>query len=82
MKETLKKLVEMLNERADLSVYDVVDYSSFRFLDAGIVDSFGLMQFIMEVEEEFDIEMTPDETQSEEFRTLGGLALIVDNKKA
>lgn len=39
------------------------------------------MQFIMEIEEEFDIELTPDDTQSEEFRTLGGLALIIDRKK-
>ena len=81
MKETLQQLVELLAQRANLSEIEEVDYHAFRFLDAGIIDSFGLMQFIMEIEEEFDIELTPDNTQSEEFRTLGGLALIIDSKK-
>tara|TARA_B100001105_G_scaffold249006_1_gene235412 strand:- start:193 stop:453 length:261 start_codon:yes stop_codon:yes gene_type:complete len=81
MKNTLTVLVDLLLERAELPDSKQSEYLTFRFLDAGIIDSFNLMQFIMEIEEEFDIELTPDDTQSEEFRTLGGLALIIDSKK-
>lgn len=81
MKNTLTVLVDLLLERAELPDSKQSEYHTFRFLDAGIIDSFNLMQFIMEIEEEFDIELTPDDTQSEEFRTLGGLALIIDGKK-
>lgn len=81
MEDTLIKLLNLLAERTELSATKQSEYYSYRFLDAGIIDSFNLMQFIMEIEEEFNIELTPDDTQSEEFRTLGGLALIIDSKK-
>ena len=46
----------------------------------GFLDSFGLMQFIVAIEEEFNVELTPEDTQSEQFRTLGGIAEIIDEK--
>ena len=45
------------------------------------LDSFGIMQFIMTVEEEFCITLTPEDTESEEFRTIGGLIEIIKRKQ-
>lgn len=53
---------------------------SYRYLDRGHVDSIGLVKFIFEIEDEFAIEFSPEETQSDEFRTIGGLITMINRK--
>lgn len=57
------------------------DKLSFRYLDEGIIDSMALIHFIMQIEEQFEIELTPEDTQSDEFRTVGGLINLITQKK-
>ena len=52
----------------------------YRYLDNHL-DSFGIIQFIMTVEEEFDITLEAEDTESEEFRTVGGVIEIIKGKK-
>ena len=52
----------------------------YRYLDAGHIDSFGLIHFIMDIETEYGITLEPEDTQSDEFRTVGGLAGIIARK--
>jgi len=52
---------------------------NYRYLDNHL-DSFGIIQFIMAVEEEFGITLTPEDTESEEFRTVGGVIEIIKRK--
>ena len=54
---------------------------SMRYLDMGLIDSFALINFILELEEAFDIELSPEDTQSDEFRYLGGLINLIDKKQ-
>lgn len=54
--------------------------SAYRYLDHGHVDSLGLIKFIFEIEDEFQIQFSPEETQSDEFRTVGGLASLIRSK--
>lgn len=53
---------------------------NYRYLDAGHVDSFSLIQFILELEDKFDISLSPEDTQSDKFRSIGGLIQIVEDK--
>lgn len=52
------------------------------YMDAGHVDSLHIIGFIIDVEDEFEIVLSSDETESDEFRTLGGLTAIVSRKLA
>ncbi len=52
----------------------------YRYLDRGHVDSLGLIKFIFEIEDEFQIQLSPEDTQSDEFRTVGGLAAMIRGK--
>ena len=52
----------------------------YRYLDNHL-DSFGIIQFIMAVEEEFGITLEAEDTESEEFRTIGGVIKIIKRKK-
>ena len=55
------------------------EFLQYRYLDEHL-DSFGIIQFIMAVESEFDITLAPEDTESEAFRTIGGLINIIESK--
>ncbi len=54
---------------------------NYLYIDAGHIDSFELISFILAIEDEFDIVLSPEDTQSDEFRSLGGLIYLVAQKK-
>lgn len=53
---------------------------NYRYLEKGHLDSLALMKFIFEIEDHFDVFLEPEDTQSDEFRTIGGLVDIVAKK--
>jgi acyl carrier protein len=54
---------------------------NYRYLDAGHVSSFEIISYILELEEHFDIRFSPEDTQSDAFRTVGGLADMIESKR-
>lgn len=80
MKSTVWQLYRVLSDLSDIPSASKHDINKLRYLEGGILDSFGLMQFIVAIEENFNVELTPEDTQSEQFRTLGGIAEIIDEK--
>lgn len=81
MKQKIYKfLIDYLNQTKpidDITEEELLDY---RYLDNGHIDSFGLIQFIMAIEEEFDITLEPEDTESDEFRHIKGLIQIIEKK--
>lgn len=58
------------------------DIMSLNFVETGYVDSFGLVTFILALEEEFDIAFTDDELQDPAFKVVGSLIETVSRKIA
>lgn len=52
------------------------------YIKAGIIDSMGLIKFMLEIEAEYDIELNEDDIEQPAFRTLAGLSEMVHNKCA
>ena len=52
----------------------------YRYLDAGHIDSLAIINFMIELEEKFNISLSPEDTQSDEFRYIEGLVKIIENK--
>ena len=50
------------------------------YMEIGIIDSFGLIEFIEELENEFSIKFTNDDFSNRKFVTVDGLTEIVSNK--
>ncbi len=69
---------KQLEKKAPLPPEDALP--AYRYLDRGHVDSIGLIKFIFEIEDEFQIQFSPEETQSDEFRTIGGLITMINRK--
>ncbi len=49
-------------------------------IKAGIVDSIGIIKFILELESRFDIEITETDIESDNFRSVQGLVTMISGK--
>lgn len=74
-----KTLVELIEKVGGKTVSDD-DIMAVRYLDRGYLDSMAIVEFIVAVEEAFDIDLDPQDTESEAFRTVGGLVTIISKK--
>jgi len=73
-----KFLWNYLNEIKPLNLNEE-EFLKYRYLDNHL-DSFGIIQFIMAIENEFNITLEAEDTESEEFRTIEGLINIINEK--
>lgn len=56
------------------------DIDNLNYIDEGYMDSLGLIQFIGELEDEFNIEFTDEEMGSIDFRIVGKLIKLIETK--
>lgn len=70
-------ICKLLEKRGPLP--EVVE--SYRYLDAGHISSIALMAFVIELETHFEIELSPLDLQSDEFRYIGGLVGLIKQKR-
>lgn len=72
--EVLTKILDFLGlERSSVNLQE-------DFLYAGIVDSFGLIQLLSYIQEEFGVSFSEDELEDKSLRTLEGLSQAVYRK--
>ena len=79
MKDEVKYfIIKLLEKKRPIS--KGIDIDSLEYFRTGHVDSLGLMKFILEIEEKFDIEISEEDMMDESFATIGGLVEIILNK--
>ena len=79
MAETPKAfIVQLLLEKGPLPEGESVD--DYRYLDAGHIDSLGLIKFVFRLEEHFKVRLRPEDIDNEKFRTVGGLVSLIQAK--
>jgi acyl carrier protein len=52
------------------------------YFERGVIDSLGIVQLVVEIEERFGIRLESGHLQDQRFCTVRGLAQIVDEAKA
>jgi acyl carrier protein len=78
MQDSIRTFVLALLEKKSRLPRGFNDASDF--LKMGIVDSVGIIKFILELESRFDIEITEADIESDEFRTVQGLVALIERK--
>ena len=71
-------IVQLLEKKGTVPYDDSID--DYAFFDNGHIDSLGLMQFLVVIEQEFDIELSEEDIVSKQFRTVSGLTSMIETK--
>lgn len=80
MQEIRKKVLEILERKNTIPLQSLEEKLDYRYLDEGHLDSFSILNFIIELESQFDIKLTAEDTESDNFRTPGGIARMISEK--
>lgn len=76
-KEKIQLLVtQILSKRAPLPA-NILEIDQFDYVEKGIVDSFGLISLVSELEDELDIELEESDFLQDNFRQVNGLIDIL-----
>lgn len=78
MQDSIRLFVLGLLEKKSRLPKDFNDHSDF--IKTGIVDSIGIIKFIMELEFRFNIEITETDIESDAFRSIQGLVTMINRK--
>lgn len=69
MKERILEVVQKVNPQIK---------DGMNLISEGLIDSFEVVNIVMELEEEFDIEIDPDDVIAENFESLDAIAKLVE----
>jgi len=64
----------------EYTVAEDVDIMTLNYIEAGYIDSMGLIQFIATLEDEFGIAFTDEDMQNPDIRIVGKLIEMITNK--
>lgn len=73
MKERILKILEELRP-------DVEFEKETKLIDEGILDSFDIVTLVLELNEEFDIDVSVDELVPENFNSVNAMIELVEEK--
>ncbi len=72
--ETREQIIEILSE-----IDDSIDYENEeRLVDDHLLDSFGIISLVAELEDNFDIQIGAEEMIPENFNSVDALAAMVE----
>lgn len=72
-------VIQLLAEKGRLPEGERLD--DYHYLDTGHIDSLSFIKFIFRIEERFGFQFLPDDLASDEIRTVGGLARLIERHK-
>ena len=52
------------------------------YLERGLIDSFQIVEMISKLEEAFNITFSPEDFESDKFRTLRGVVELIENHRS
>jgi D-alanine--poly(phosphoribitol) ligase subunit 2 len=78
MQDSIRSFVRELLENKSRLPKDFDNTSDF--IQIGIIDSIGIIKFILELESRFNIEILDTDIESDEFRSVQGLTAMINRK--
>jgi len=73
-----KTLLDFFESKGGLPGASEAEQLACQYLDAGVIDSMGLIEMIAHLEEQCGVRFTAEHLQSLEFQSIGGVVAIVE----
>ena len=74
--EKKERIIEIIKELKQLPEFD----ESIGLIETGLIDSFDIMNLIMQLEEGFKVTINGDDLVPENFLTVSDIARMIDEK--
>lgn len=71
-------VLDYFDQHASLPGGSLEEQLAVNYIDTGIVDSMGIVRFVVACEEHFGVRFEAEHLQSDEFLTVGGLIAILN----
>ena len=81
MSEPLHWLIDYVAEHGKLGDLAVEELLEENYVALGLLDSLGVVQMLVGVEEEFGVWLNPEEMQDPRFCSIAGLAELVEESR-
>jgi acyl carrier protein len=82
MTEPLRWLIGYFEEHGQLGGKALEELLDQNFVSLELLDSLGVVQMLVGLEEEFGVWLDPEEMQDPRFCSIGGLAELVEESRA
>ena len=77
MDETSKWLMGYISKKGDIPGQNAEEKMGADIFDGGLIDSFGVIEMINDMESHFGINFRPENMQDSRFRTINGISMII-----
>jgi acyl carrier protein len=79
---TKEIVLRFFDEKGGMPGKDLQEKLGCHYLDIKIIDSMGIIEMVCHFEEKFKVRFSPEDLQSEEFQTVGGLIQTIEKLRA
>lgn len=76
--EIQEAVLNFLNSKGRIPGENEEERLKCEYLNVGVLDSFGMVEMVLELERRFCIRFSPKHMQSDEFRNIAGLIGLVE----
>ena len=78
MEKIKKFVIDYIERKGKIPENACLD--TFNYVRSGHIDSVGMFKFVVEIEAEFDIEISNEDLLTQRFSTIGGLISLISEK--
>lgn len=77
MKNAEEWIIKWFVNNGKMSEKEVIANINKNYIDIGLVDSFGFLQLLSDIAEEFEMEFSDEDFSNEKFFTISGLSELL-----
>lgn len=81
MEEIKIWLVQWFSNKSAISSEKVMEMSQDNYFESGLVDSFGFITMLSDIEEKYGVSFSNDDFLDRSFATIDGLVCMINKKK-
>lgn len=78
---TIEWVIDWFEKHSSEGADAIKESLNANYMEQGLIDSFGFVQMLSDIDDEYDILFQNDDFQNPDFMTIEGLAKMIDERK-
>lgn len=78
---TIEWVIDWFEKHSSEGADSIEESPNTNYMEQGLIDSFGFVQMLSDIDDEYDILFQNDDFQNPDFMNIEGLAKMIDERK-